>query len=47
MLWEKLQVSTGAAWDLAALGFPNGAESGRRDGNRSDKELVRVLVPVC
>jgi hypothetical protein len=32
-----------ATWGLAALGFPNSAESGTRDRNLSNRELVRVL----
>lgn len=33
-----------ATWGLAALGFLNCAESGARNRNRSNVELLRVLV---
>jgi hypothetical protein len=32
-----------ATWGLAALGFPNSAESGARNGNLSNMEPLRVL----
>ena len=35
-----------ATWGLAALGFPNGAESGAMNGNLSSMEHLHVRVTV-
>jgi hypothetical protein len=44
MLCEETLDQYLAAWGLAAFGFPNDAESGARNGNRSNMELLCVLV---